>query len=222
MNHGRVHWIIPGIDPLLETADRFSVAARDIIYRQGDPSTSLFFIESGTVKLSFIDPTGKRVSLPPRGPGDMFGELSLVGERTRSHHAEALQESVIIQVPRERFLAFVRPQPELLLQLLEVLGQRIRELEGLVQDLAFRDIESRLSRQLLLLSSEYGIKTKNGILIGFRLTHRDLAEMIGSARENTTMALNRLARQGLLDKRRYQIVIKDIERLREKCGPDRF
>jgi Mn-dependent DtxR family transcriptional regulator len=46
--------------------------------------------------------------------------------------------------------------------------------------------------------------------------------MIGSARENTTMALNRLARQGLLDKRRYQIVIKDIEGLREKCGPDRL
>jgi CRP-like cAMP-binding protein len=59
-------------------------------------------------------------------------------------------------------------------------------------------------------------------LIGFRLTHRDLAEMIGSARENTTMALNRLARQGLLDKRRYQIVIKDPEGLREKCGPDRL
>lgn len=222
MDQGRVRWILPGIDPLLESAERFAVAARDTIYRQGDPSTSLFFIECGTVKLSFIDPTGKRISLPPRGPGDMFGELALIGERARSHHAEALEESTLIQIPRERFLAFVRHQPELLLQLLEVLGGRIRELEGLVQDLAFRDIEGRLSRQLLLLSSEYGIKTKNGILIGFRLTHRDLAEMIGSARENTTMALNRLARQGLLDKRRYQIVIKDIERLREKCGPDRF
>lgn len=222
MEQGRVRWIIPGIDALLDTAERFSVAARDLIYRQGDPSTTLFFIESGTVKLSFIDPTGKRVSLPPRGPGEMFGELSLIGERTRSHYAEALQESILIQVTRERFLGFVRHQPELLLQLLEVMGQRIRELERLVQDLVFRDIESRLSRQLLLLSSEHGIKTKNGILIGFRLTHRDLAEMIGSARENTTMALNRLARQGLLDKRRYQIVIKDIERLREKCNPDRF
>lgn len=222
MEQGRIRWILPGIEPLLDAADRFQVSARDIIYRQGDPSASLFFIESGTVKLSFLDPTGKRISLPPRGPGDMFGELSLVGEKSRGHLAEALQEGVIIQVQRDQFLAFVRHQPELLLQLLEVMGQRIRELEGLVQDLAFRDIESRLSRQLLLLSTEYGIKTKNGILIGFPITHRDLAEMIGSARENTTMILNRLARQGLLDKRRYQIVIKDIERLREKCGPNRL
>ena len=152
----------------------------------------------------------------------MFGELSLIGERYRNHQAEALDEGIIIQIHRDHFLEFVRNRPELLLQLLEVLGRRIRELEGLVQDLAFRNIESRLSRRLLLLSSEYGIETKNGILIGFRLTHRDLAEMIGSARENTTMALNRLARQGLLDKRRYQIVIKDIEGLREKCGPDRL
>lgn len=222
MEQSRARWIIPGIEPILELGERFRVSPRDTIYRQGDPSTSIFFIETGTVKLSYVDLTGKRVSLPPRGPGEMFGELSLIGERYRRHYAEALDEGVIIQVHRDHFLGFVRNQPELLLQLLEVLGQRIRELEGLVQDLAFRDIESRLSRQLLLLSSEHGIKTKNGILIGFRLTHRDLAEMIGSARENTTMALNRLARQGLLDKRRYQIVIKDIEGLREKCGPDQL
>ena len=222
MDHNRVPWVIPGIEPLLELGERFRVTARDVIFRQGDPSVSIFFVESGTVKLSYIDPTGKRIALAPRGPGDIFGELSLIGEPKRGQHAEALEEGVIIQVGREQFLNFVRHRPELLLQLLEVLGQRIRELEGLVQDLAFRDIESRLSRQLLLLSSEYGIKTKNGILIGFRLTHRDLAEMIGSARENTTMALNRLARQGLLDKRRYQIVIKDPEGLREKCGPDRL
>ncbi len=222
MEQGRVNWIIPGIEPLLELSERFRVAPRDAIYRQGDPSTTLFFVETGSVKLSYIEPTGKRISLAPRGPGDMFGELSLIGERSRNHLAEALEEGVLIQVHRDHFLGFVRNRPELLLLLLEVLGQRIRELEGLVQDLAFRDIESRLSRQLLFLSSEYGVKTKNGILIGFRLTHRDLAEMIGSARENTTMALNRLARQGLLDKRRYQIVIKDVERLREKCGPDRL
>lgn len=220
MEQGRVRWVIPGIEPLLELGEQFHVVPRDTIYRQGDPSATLFFVESGTVKLSYMDPTGKRISLAPRGPGDMFGELSLIGERQRNHLAEALENGVIIQIHREHFLSFVRNRPELLLQLLEVMGQRIRELEGLVQDLAFRDIESRLSRQLLFLSSEYGVKTRNGILIGFRLTHRDLAEMIGSARENTTMALNRLARQGLLDKRRYQIVIKDIERLREKCGPD--
>ncbi|MGQ9700463.1 MAG: Crp/Fnr family transcriptional regulator [Candidatus Bipolaricaulaceae bacterium] len=222
MEQRRGHWIIPGIEPLLELGERFSVAPRDILYRQGDPSTAVFFIQSGAVKLSYPDPTGKRVSLAPRGAGDMFGELSLIGERSRNHLAEALEEGLVIQVHRDHFLGFVRQQPELLLTFLEVLGQRIRELEGLVQDLAFRDIESRLSRQLLHLSSEHGIKTKNGILIGFRLTHRDLAEMIGSARENTTMALNCLARQGLLDKRRYQIVIKDINGLREKCGPDRL
>jgi len=222
MDQGRARWVIPGIEPLLELGERFRVSPRDIIYRHGDQSSSIFFIEAGTVKLSHVDLTGKRVSLPPRGPGEMFGELSLIGERYRNHQAEALDEGIIIQIHRDHFLEFVRNRPELLLQLLEVLGRRIRELEGLVQDLAFRNIESRLSRQLLLLSSEYGIETKNGILIGFRLTHRDLAEMIGSARENTTMALNRLARQGLLDKRRYQIVIKDIEGLREKCGPDRL
>lgn len=212
-------WVIAGIEPLLDQGERFHVGTRETIYRQGDPSTSLFFVESGKVKLSYLDPSGKRISLPPRGPGEMFGEMALVGERHRSHHAEALEDTMAVQIWREAFLSFARTRFEILLQLLEFFGQRVQELEGIVEDLAFRDIESRLSRQLLRLSSEYGVRTKNGILIGFRLTHRDLADMIGSARENTTMVLNRFAREGLLDKRRYQIVIKNPKGLQEKCGP---
>ena len=60
------------------------------------------------------------------------------------------------------------------------------------------------------------MKTEEGILIGFQLTHKELADMIGSARENTTLALNRFAREGILDKSRYRIVIKNEKGLRAK------
>ena len=91
----------------------------------------------------------------------------------------------------------------------------IRDREAL-EDLAFRDIQARLSRQLLKLSDEYGVETKDGILIGFPVTHKELADMIGSARENTTLALNRFEREGILDKSRYRIVIKNEAGLRKK------
>jgi CRP/FNR family transcriptional regulator len=94
----------------------------------------------------------------------------------------------------------------------------VREFEETLEGFAFKDIQARLSRQLLKLSDEYGVKTEEGILIGFQLTHKDLADMIGSARENTTLALNRFAREGILDKSRYRIVIKNEKGLRQKCG----
>ncbi len=212
-------WLLAGIEPLLEQGEREEIPARETIYYPGTQSTSVYFVEKGKVKLSYLDPSGKRITLALRAAGELFGEMALVGEQRHRHHAEAMEDSVLIRIPREKMLAWIRDRPDVLYQLLQLFGLWIRDLEEIVEDLAFRDIQARLSRQLLRLSHEYGVKTKDGILIGFRLTHRDLAEMIGSARENTTMALNRFAREGILKKRRYQIIIKDVEGLKEKCGP---
>jgi len=212
-------WLLAGIEPLLEQGEREEIPARETIYYPGTQSTSVYFVEAGKVKLSYLDPSGKRITLALRAAGELFGEMALVGEQRHRHHAEAMEDSVLIRIPREKMLAWVRDRPDVLYQLLQLFGLWIRDLEEIVEDLAFRDIQARLSRQLLRLSHEYGVKTKDGILIGFRLTHRDLAEMIGSARENTTMTLNRFAREGILKKRRYQIIIKDVEGLKEKCGP---
>jgi len=211
--------LLEGIEPLLAEGEREEIPARETVYYPGTPSTSVYFVEEGKVKLSYLDPSGKRITLALRAAGELFGEMALVGEQRRRHHAEAMEDSVLIRVPRERMLTWIRDRPDVLYQLLQLFGLWIRDLEEIVEDLAFRDIQARLSRQLLRLSHEYGVKTKDGILISFRLTHRDLAEMIGSARENTTMALNRFAREGILSKRRYQIIIKDVEGLKEKCGP---
>ena len=219
MQNVREKWLIEGIEPLLEQGEREEISGRETIYYAGTPSNSVYFVEEGKVKLSYLDPSGKRITLALRGSGELFGEMALVGERRRRHHAEALEDSVLIRIPKEVVISWIRDRPDVLYQLLQLFGLWIRDLEEIVEDLAFRDIQARLSRQLLRLSHEYGVKTKDGILISFRLTHRDLAEMIGSARENTTMALNRFAREGLLSKRRYQIIIKDPEGLKEKCGP---
>jgi len=212
-------WLLAGIEPLLDQGEREEIPARETVYYPGTQSTSVYFVEKGKVKLSYLDPSGKRITLALRAAGELFGEMALVGEQRHRHHAEAMEDSVLIRIPREKMLAWVRDRPDVLYQLLQLFGLWIRDLEEIVEDLAFRDIQARLSRQLLRLSHEYGVKTKDGILISFRLTHRDLAEMIGSARENTTMALNRFAREGILKKRRYQIIIKDVDGLKEKCGP---
>lgn len=204
-------------DPIWATGDRIRLLERETVYHPGSPSTSMYLVQEGRIKLSYLHPSGKRITLALRGPGEVFGQMALVGEKRRRHHAEAVEDTELIKVERDAFLFAARRRPEVLSDLLGVFGLWVQEIEEIVEDLAFRDIQTRLSRQLLRLSDEYGVKTKNGIMIGFKLTHRDLAEMIGSARENTTVVLNRFEREGILDKRRYQIVIKDVEGLKEKC-----
>ena len=201
---------------LSQIGDTIHVTRGETIYQPGNPSDSVYVVEEGRVKLAYLDESGKKLTLVILDPGEIFGEMCLVGETHRRHLATAIEETVIRHVSRKDFTDAIETDPLYLQLLLQHFARRVREFEEALEDLAFKDIQARLSRQLLKLSDEYGVKTEEGILIGFQITHKELADMIGSARENTTLALNRFEREGILDKSRYRIVIKNEEGLREK------
>jgi CRP/FNR family transcriptional regulator/CRP/FNR family cyclic AMP-dependent transcriptional regulator len=188
----------------------------EIIYQPGDEDDSIYYIKEGRVKLAYLDESGRKLTLAILGGGEIFGEMVLVGQRRRELLAQAIEDSRIYEIEKGRFLELIQREPWLALKVLELFGQRTREIERKLEDLVFKDIPTRLSRQLLKLIEEHGRRTPEGIEISFKITHKELADMIGSARENTTSALNLLEREGILDKRRYRIIIKDEERLREK------
>lgn len=201
---------------LSEVGDSFRVTRGEMIYQPGNPSDSVYVVEEGRVKLAYLDESGKKLTLVILDTGEIFGEMCLVGETHRRHLATAIEDALIRRISRMDFTEVIDTDILYLQLLLEHFAHRVCEFEEALEDLAFKDIQARLSRQLLKLSDEYGVKTEEGILIGFQITHKELADMIGSARENTTLALNRFEREGILDKSRYRIVIKNEEGLREK------
>jgi CRP-like cAMP-binding protein len=202
--------LLTDVGELLE-ADR-----GETIYHPGTASNSVYLMESGRVKLAYLDESGKKLTLTIVDAGEIFGEMCLVGEKHRRHLATAIEETIVRCVTKQAFVKAISEKADGLQLLVEHFAARMREYEESLEDLAFRDIQARLSRQLLKLSDEYGVETKDGILIGISVTHKELADMIGSARENTTLALNRFAREGILDKSRYRIVIKNEDGLRKK------
>ena len=203
---------------LSQIGELLHVERGETIYQPGSLSASVYVVEEGRIKLAYLDESGKKLTLVILDPGELFGEMCLVGEKYRRHLATAIEEAVVRRVDQRVFSELINDNALYLRLMLKHFARRLREFEEALEDFAFKDIPARLSRQLLKLSDEYGVKTEEGTLIGFQLTHKDLADMIGSARENTTLALNRFAREGILDKSRYRIVIKNEEGLREKCG----
>ncbi len=203
---------------LSQLGESLALERGEAIYQPGSPSNAVYLVEEGRVKLAHIDKSGKKLTLAILDPGKIFGEMCLVGEKRRRHQASAIEDAVVRRVGKEEFAHVLNSDPVYSRLLLEHFAHRLREFEEALEDFAFKDIQARLSRQLLKLSDEYGVKTKDGILISFQLTHKELADMIGSARENTTLALNRFAREGILDKSRYQIIIKNEEGLRAKIN----
>jgi CRP/FNR family transcriptional regulator, cyclic AMP receptor protein len=205
-------------DLLSERGDLLELDRGETIYHPGTSSSVVYLVESGRVKLAYLDESGKKLTLRIVDEGEIFGEMCLVGETLRRHLATAIEDSVVRHIEKKDFLKIVEEDAIGLPMLVNHFAARMKEFEETLEDLAFRDIQARLSRQLLKLSDDYGVETKEGILIGISVTHKELADMIGSARENTTLALNRFAREGILDKSRYRIVIKSEDGLRKKIS----
>ena len=205
-------------DLLADCGDLLELDRGETIYHPGTPSSIIYLVESGRVKLAYLDESGKKLTLRIVDEGEIFGEMCLVGETHRRHLATAIEDTVVLSIEKKRFLKAMDDDTTGLPMLVHHFAARMTEFEQTLEDLAFRDIQARLSRQLLKLSDDYGVATKEGILIGISVTHKELADMIGSARENTTLALNRFAREGILDKSRYRIVIKSEDGLRKKIS----
>ncbi len=190
----------------------------DIVYQPGDLDDSIYFVKSGKIKLAYLDESGRKLTLTILGEGELFGEMVLIGRTKRELMAQVLQDSVLYEIEKSQFVELIKTNPELALEVMELFGNRTREIERKLEDLVFKDIPTRLSRQILKLIEQHGVDTDDGVQIDFKITHKELADLIGSARENTTSALNRLAKEGILDKKRYHIVVIDEGRLKEKSG----
>jgi CRP/FNR family transcriptional regulator len=184
-----------------------------VIAQPGDPPETIYLIKEGRVKLCRYSATGREQILALLEPGDIFGERSLVGTPA-AIHCEAFEDTLICVLHREDFEDLMRMKPDLALRVLKVMAERLRQAEETVENLAFRDVPGRLAAMLVRLAETYGEPHDGGRRLALRLTHHDLASMIGATRETVTTVLNRFRDEGLLTTEGRHIIIADLERLR--------
>jgi CRP/FNR family cyclic AMP-dependent transcriptional regulator len=170
--------------------------ARKAVFRQGDASDSVFYIESGKVKLTVVSKRGKEAVVAILGAGDFLGEECLAGQSQRISTATALSESRIVRIEKTAAIKALRADPELSeLFLAYVLERNIRTQEDLVDQL-FNSSEKRLARVLLLLAN-YGREQQQNLVIG-RISQETLAEMIGTTRSRVSYFMNKFRKLGFI------------------------
>jgi len=190
----------------------------DLIYLPGEPSESVYFLKEGKVKLSYLGPEGKEFTVSILDQGEPFGEMSVVDEEDRSLKAEALADVVLCTISRRDFLHFADQTPELSLKIAKKIGQHRREIQNNLTNLLFKDVPTRLAGILRKLASEYGEHNSEGIRITPSFTHEEISQLIGSTRETTTANLNKFEAEGLIEKGRGNIVIKDEKGLKARAS----
>ena len=188
------------------------------LYSPGDPSDQLLLVHSGCVKISVPGSGGKQCIFQIAGPGEIFGEGAVFGERIRRAVAEVLEPTSVTVIPREAVLVYAGENPQFWQSFAEVLGQRVRHLEEQVESLSLLEVEQRIARLLLRWVGSAQENGSSEETPQFRLSQKDLAGLVGATRETTSSSLNKLQRRGCLEIRRRCLVISSLERLAQRAG----
>lgn len=183
------------------------------IMGQQDQTTDVFFILSGAVRISSYTEAGREVIFTEMAGGDMFGEFAAVDQLPRSATVVALSDCLLARMPSARFFEVLRRYPDISARLIALLVSKIRKMSERVFEVSALAVRERVRRELLRLATE-GEAFRNGIVIRPAPTHYEIAARIGSHREAVTREFNRLESENIVEVRRRQIRIVDIERLK--------
>jgi CRP/FNR family transcriptional regulator len=187
---------------------------KSIIFHEGDRGDTLYILKSGRVKISKITEDGREKTLALMQPGEFFGEMAIFDEQPRSATAEVLDEQAVVFTLNKRdFERLIIEHPTIALKIMRDLTRRIRLVNQQVEDLAFKDVHERVASTLKSLAEVEGRPIGAKVLINLKMTHQDLANMVGSSRETVTRALNRLQDEGIISISHQQITINQPKQL---------
>jgi CRP/FNR family cyclic AMP-dependent transcriptional regulator len=186
---------------LLREAGNWSVLKvnkHDNVYTIGDDADTVYFIEGGQIKLVVVSAEGRECMIAIHSEGDIFGELCLSGQGGRKESATAMEDTVLKRIPAARFLD--RLSKDGLLQgFVRYLAVRVADQQQVIANLVTVDSEQRLGRTLLQLAEKLGKKDPKNVTIELRISHEELATMVGTTRPRISVFMQRFRNLDLID-----------------------
>ena len=202
---------------LADSMTPMRLARGESVFEEGDPGDSLYVIVTGKMKLARTSGDGRESLLSVLGPGEMFGELSLLDPGARLTSARAVAEAELMSLGNKDLRDFLSEHPEVAMMMLAGLARRLRRTNEDMSDLVFTDVPGRVSKALLDLSNRFGKRTEIGIKVSHDLTQEELAQLVGASRETVNKALADFAGRGWIILGAKSVTLIDLERLRRRA-----
>jgi len=186
-------------------ARRMSIAPGTVLYEPHAGASNLYFIHRGQIRTYHVghDNEGRLIDI--LGPDAWFGEASLAKQTTYGEQAIAVVPSVVSEIPAERFLSLLIQQPRAAIEVYRQLAAKLTAAREDAAGLVFDDCHSRLLKALVRFSHS-AAASPHGDGVVLRITHEQLAQAIGVARETVSLALTQLRQQNLLRTGRNQLM----------------
>ncbi len=200
------------LDQLCRYAKHTALKRGASIFAKDDPGSSLYAVITGTVKISISSPDGRNAILNLVGPGEVFGEMSVLDGQPRSADAIANTNCEIFVIDHRDFLPFVRNQPTLAMKFIELLCARLRWTSEQVEQVILQDLPGRLASALLGLIEKRKPDPENHTIA---ITQQEISEMVGMTRESINKQLRAWSARNWVRLEHGAIVVLDTGALRE-------
>ncbi|MCU0453242.1 MAG: Crp/Fnr family transcriptional regulator [Bacteroidetes bacterium] len=188
----------------------------NIVVLEQESGAALFVIISGKVKVVRMDEDGREVILSMFGPGEFFGEMSLLDGMARSASVVATVKSELFMIHRRDFLELLHEYPSVAISLLAELAMRLRKADMQIKSLSLKDAAGRVANVLIMLSDELGVFRKGKVEIEDMPLQQDIANMAGTSRETVSRMLHQFIRDGQVQLKGNKLIIVDFEAFRKQ------
>jgi CRP-like cAMP-binding protein len=202
---------------LLGSMSRTRLERGDVLFREGDQGDRLYVIGEGKIKLGRTSKDGRENLLAIQGPGELFGELSLFDPGPRTATASAIAETQLLGLGHEDLNDYLAGRPAVATAMLAALARRLRRTNDILADLVFTDVPGRVAKALLDLSTRFGRRSEDGVLVAHDLTQEELAQLVGASRETVNKALADFASRGWLRLEPRGVVVYELDRLQRRA-----
>jgi CRP-like cAMP-binding protein len=184
------------------------------VFMEGDIPKSLFILKEGRVKIIKESLSGKSVIMRFISPGGVMGEVAIFLNAQYFVSAQALEKSVIYEIPRKALIPFLHEHIGMKDIMIGILVKRLEDCYAVIEGLATKNLEQRLAAVILKMVDNFGHWEGNQVKLTIRLSRQDLAEMTGSTKESVSRLMARLKKTGIVGISRRLIVINDLDHLR--------
>lgn len=198
---------------LKDAARPMSLSPRETLFEEHDDGDALYFVVGGRLELSMMAEDGRKLGLDVVSRGSFFGEIALLDPGPRTATATALEECDLLMLRRADLLQVLDRSPHLMVEVLRLIGIRMRDITDQMNEQILLPLPQKLARRLLRLATV----TEGGPRC-LRLSHSELADLVGASREAVSKALSAWKKQGYLQTGRGSIELLDEAGLRSIAG----
>jgi len=192
------------------------VSKSEIIFHEGDIAQAFFIVASGKVKIFKLSPDGKEQILMIVSAGNSFAEAALFSGGRYPASAQALDDSELIVISREKFVRLLGKNPDLAVNLIARLSELLRKMTSLVEELSLTDVTTRLAHRIVSMVGDKETRVHPVVSLAEKKTV--LASQLGTIPETLSRSLARLSKEKVIAVDGARIEILDLKRLRELAG----